>query len=249
MVRSKPLSLILVALLALPSMSYPQAVNPVSYDVVYLYDVDEGTEKFCALSSPTQPISVGEKIEATASLTVTAVSGSPFLNVAVGDQLLVTNSDGTPYRLAVGARASASSITVAGLDSAGAVMTTLTLTNASFTYRTLSCGTGINDGVIDVSRIRNKVIEGFISASSLSSGNLQMRLLCRTNHGSPWVQVVPALTPPAVTATYYGWATGVLGVFAATTIDGFGQCKVGFSLSGTDTGADDLASVSISGIS
>ncbi|TXH14896.1 MAG: hypothetical protein E6R03_08345 [Hyphomicrobiaceae bacterium] len=249
MVRSKPLSLILVALLALPSMSYPQAVNPVSFDVVYLYDVDEGTETFCSLSSPNQPIPVPEKIQAAASLTVTAVSGSPFLNVAVGDQLSVTNSDGTPYRLSVVARASASSITVAGLDSTGVLYTAITLTNASFTYRDLACGTGINDGVIDVSRIRAKVFLGYISVSSLGSGNLRMRIQCRTAPGVPWVQVLPALTPPAVTATYYGWATTVLGVFSGTTIDGYGQCRVGFSLSGTDTGADDLVSVSISGIS
>jgi hypothetical protein len=246
----KAISLLIVAALCIPSVASSQTVNPVAFDVVYLYDVDEGAEAFCALSPVNSPFQVGSKIQAAASLTVTAVSGTPFESVSVGDQLLVTNSDGTPYRLAVSTRASGTSITVAGIDNnTGSLLASLTLTNASFVYRKLSCGTGINDGVMDVSRIRNKVFEGFISASSLSSGNLQMRVQCRTAPGSPWLQMVPALTPPAITPTYYGWATGVLGVFAGTTIDGFGQCRVGFSLSGTDTGADDLASVSLSGIS
>lgn len=227
-----------------------QPVNPVNYDASYLVDVDEGAETFCVLSSPNQPFQVADKIQAAASLTVTAVSGTPFLNVAVGDQLLVTNSDGTAYRLVVATRASSTSITVAGINSAtGAMFASVTLTNASFVYRRRSCGTGINDGVIDLSLIRNKVLEVYISQSSLSSGNLQARVQCRTSQGSPWVQMVPSVTPPSVTATYYGYATGVLGFFAATTIDGFMQCRVGGSLSGTDTGAADYLSVSISGIS
>lgn len=241
---------VLLAFSPVFSVVNAQTVQPVSYDVLYLYDVDEGAEAFCSLVTPyNTPILVGDKIQAAASLTVTAVSGSPFLNVEVGDQLLVTNSDGTTYRLAVSTRTSATQISVVGLDSAGALLASLTLTNASFSYREQVCGTGINAGVIDVSRIRNKVLLFYISASSLSSGNLQARVLCRTQAGSPWVQMVPSLTPPSVTATYYGWATGVLGLFAATTIDGFGQCRIGLSLSGTDTGADDLVSVSISGIS
>lgn len=227
-----------------------QPVNPVNFDASYLVDVDEGAETFCVLSSPNQPFRVGDKIQAAASLTVTAVSGTPFLNVAAGDQLLVTNSDGTAYRLVVATRSSSTSITVAGINNAtGAMFASVTLTNASFTYRRRSCGTGINDGVIDLSLIRNKVLEVYISQSSLTSGNLQARVQCRTSQGSPWVQMIPSVTPPSVTATYYGYATGVLGFFAATTIDGFMQCRVGGSLSGTDTGAADYLSVSISGIS
>lgn len=232
-----------------------QPVNPVNFDASYLVDVDEGAETFCVLSSPNKPFQVADKIQAAASLTVTAVSGAPFLNVAVGDQLLVTQGGtgadaGTAYRLVVATRASSTSITVAGINNAtGAMFASVTLTNASFVYRRRSCGTGINDGVIDLSLIRNKVLEIYISQSSLSSGNLQARVQCRTSQGSPWVQMIPSVTPPSVTATYYGYATGVLGFFAATTIDGFMQCRVGGSLSGTDTGAADYLSVSISGIS
>lgn len=248
----KKVSRIIVTLLVLaftPAV-YAQAVNPVSFDASYLVDVDEGAETFCVLDSYVQPHPVGDKIQAAASLTVTAVSGSPFLNVSAGDQLLVTNSDGVAYRLVVATRSSSTSITVAGIDnSTGSMFASVTLTNASFSYRKRSCGTGINDGVIDLSKIRNKVIEVYISQSSLSSGNLQARIQCRTSQGSPWVQMLPSVTPPSVTATYYGYATGVLGLFAATTIDGFSQCRVGGSLSGTDTGAADYLSVSISGIS
>lgn len=251
----KKASKVLAVLLSLACVFAPldvfaQAVNPVSFDASYLVDVDTGAETFCVLDSYIQPHPVADKIQAAASLTVTAVSGSPFLNVAVGDQLLVTNSDGTSYRLVVASRSSATNITVDGISNAtGAMLASVTLTDASFSYRKRSCGTGINDGVIDVSRIRNKVLEVYISQSSLSSGNLQARVQCRTSPASPWVQMVPALTPPAVSATYYGYATGVLGIFAATSIDGFAQCRVGGSLSGTDTGAADYLSVSISGIS
>lgn len=250
----KRLGKIAFAVLAILAVVFPatvssQPVNPVVYDANYFVQVDAGAEKFCSLVTPyNTPIPVGEKIQATASLTVTAVSGSPFANVEAGDQLLVVNSDGTPHRLTVATRASAASITVAGLDSTGALYTALTLTNASFKYRENVCGTGINDGVFDVSKIRNKVITPYISANS-QNGNFQLRLECRTGPGVPWTQVVPELTPPAVTPTYNGYATGVLGIFSATSIDGFGQCRVGMSFSSTDTGAADYASVSISGIS
>lgn len=242
--------IVILLILTLTPAVYAQAVNPVSFDASYLVDVDEGAETFCVLDSYIQPHPVGDKIQAAASLTVTAVSGSPFLNVAAGDQLLVTNSDGVAYRLVVATRSSSTSITVAGINNAtGAMFASITLTNASFSYRKRSCGTGINDGVIDLSKIRNKVIEVYISQSSLTSGELQARIQCRTSQGSPWVQMIPSVAPPSVTATYYGYATGVLGFFAATSIDGFSQCRVGGSLSGTDTGTADYLSVSISGIS
>jgi len=245
------LSVLAILLALFPIFAFSQTVQPVVFDALYLYDADEGSEQFCSLITPyNSPIPVSDKIQAAASLTVTAVSGSPFANVAVGDQLLVTNSDGTTYKLSVATRASATSITVAGLNnSTGSELASLTLTNASFKYRTLSCGTGINDGVIDISHGRNKAIGVFISQSSLSSGNLQLRVECRTGPGGVWYQMAPSLTPPAITPTYYGYATTVLGKFAATSIDGFMQCRVGVSLSGTDTGADDHVSVQVSWIS
>jgi hypothetical protein len=246
---ARALMLFAALTMSMPNLASAQTITPVAYDALYLYNVDEGAEQFCVLKTPfNQPIPVSSRIQAAASLTVTAVSGSPFLNVEVGDQLLVTNSDGTPYRLAVSTRASATSITVVGINSStGAMLSTLTLTNALFSYREIECGTTPNAGVIDISRVGAKVLLPYISQSSLNSGNLQIRVLCRTQSGVPWVQVAPAVTPPSVTATYYGYATTVLGLFAADSIAGYGQCRVGFSLSGTDTGAVDLVSISVSG--
>ena len=236
-----------LAILFLPIAAFSQT-NPVVYDAAYFIQVDAGAEKFCSLVTPyNQAIPVPEKIQATASLTVTAVSGNPFTFVEAGDQLLVVNSDGVSHRLTVATRASATSITVAGLDSTGALYTALTLTNASFKYRENVCGTGINDGVIDVSQIGYKVITPYISANT-QDGNFQLRIQCRTGPGVPWSQMVPTLTPPAVTATYNSYATGVLGIFSGVTPDGFTQCRVGVSFSTTDSGAPDYVSVSLSGI-
>lgn len=107
--------------------------------IIAKYDLDAASYTYCLLGSPNPGPGRVETSGSSATVTAVATLSDPFTNVAVGDELYISGPQGSFLRT-VTARASATSITVdsaVNLDVDGGY---------TFTYKTLSCGTGVTDG-------------------------------------------------------------------------------------------------------
>lgn len=177
-----------------------------SVQVMYRYNLNSTTEIFCALGPET---SVAERVQDATSTTMTAVSGSPFLNVAVGDMIRGTDlpaNGSDSYINSVVARASAASITI---NTALSGEVNPTLTSATLFYRSLRCGTAVNSGAFSMAKYGRVTVQIDITQLVLAvpgTSTIDARILCRTGATAQWLQVYPVLIPPAVTATYVGLA-------------------------------------------
>ena len=195
--------------------------------VFYDRDLDSTTEEYCALAAPLTGLEA-LRITSSASTTVTAVSGSPFADVAAGTYLRITDSDGTRYDRAVLSKSSSTSIVVTGAA--------LTLTSASFQAATISCGTGVDSGAFDVYGYKTVTITYEIAQQN-TTGGIKFRLQCRSSSGAPWRQLDPALVPPAVGPTYGDAFTATGGAYWTLEAP-MSQCRVGMFIVTADDGGD-----------
>lgn len=192
--------------------------------VVTLYDLSQTVNPtYCALG----PVKVGNApISAAASNTITS-AGTPFAAINVGDELQISSATATPpfYLVGVEAKASSASITGAYRDPVTRASATMTFTNATFQYRSLTCGTGAENGIIPVNYGPFTIQ---ITTERFNAGSISWHVQCRTAAGSPWNQVSPPLAIPASTATFDSiTATSTYGVATSTA---WAECRVGMFL-------------------
>lgn len=189
-----------------------------------------GTPVYCA---PSTPINVSDRVTASASTTLTAVSGTPFADVAVGAMLNIVDTNGVATKRSVTIRASATSVTLSG---AAVTITSGKIQGDSFN---VSCGTTSAFGWFNVTGSNKFQVQVDIG-QQVNTGGLQFHLQCRATPEGAVVQVYPALTFPTVTPSYSSaLASGTTGSFLLGTQDVFSQCRVGMMIATTDD-ANDL---------
>ena len=224
MKKLSPLAVLLAAAVLLGLASSSQA-GP-ARTLLWQYNLNSTTEIFCGLGPE---FDGSNRVTASASTTVTAVSGSPFANVQVGARILITDSNGTSYERAVTVRNSATSIVISG--------TGVTITSGVFKAQNVTCSTSNNDaGAFAVDEFSSFTV-GISISQQVTTGGIQFRLQCRVAGGGPWVQQYPALTPPAVGPTYSPAYTST-GQFTLGSQDAFGECRVGMLIVTNDDGND-----------
>ena len=167
-------------------------------------------------------------IQATASTTVTAVSGTPFANVSVGDMLIITNSDNVVTNKSVLAKASGASITVS--------LPAITLSNASFRWRKMQSGTAVTNGGFPVSDYSTLTVEVSVEQLSLASGGINISLECRANPSAAWAPAYPVAVPPAAQVPFNVTAVGS---YLLTSIGVYDSCRVALKLTGADDASGD----------
>ena len=131
------------------------------------------------------PVKAGSSNATTSgsSATVTAISGTPFDDVAVGDMLIFSDPYSPPTYRIITAKASGASITVDaaitldGPPNAAAV-------GYPFSYRTLTSGTGAADGWVLVGGLTNKLLSLYISQLNVT-GAIYFSVECRVDSVGP----------------------------------------------------------------
>lgn len=193
--------------------------------VLTLYDLSQTlTPTYCALSSTSK--TGNAPISAAGSNTITS-SGTPFADIAVGDELQISSATASPtfYLIGVEAKASSASITGAYRNPSTHASATMTFTNATFQYRTLTCGTGNENGIIPVN-FGPFTIQ--VTTERFAAGSISWHIQCRTNAGSPWNQISPSLAIPASTATYD--SITAVSSYGVSTMNSWAECRVGMFL-------------------
>lgn len=219
--------LLALALALLAGASQAQTSN-VPTTIAWQYNLNETvTPIYCA---PGSKISTSARVTATASTTLTAVSGEPFANVAVGAMLHFVDLNGTDFRRAVTVRNSATSVVVSGAN--------LTATSAMIQSdsQNLSCGTTSAFGAFAVDKFNKWGVEIQIT-QQVNTGGLQFHLQCRNDGDADWTQVYPELTLPTMTLSYTPAITAT-GRFTLQTESIYSSCRVGMSIVTTDDGND-----------
>lgn len=221
-------NLLALAIAALAGVAQAQTSNTPK-TVLWQYNLNQagGTPIYCALSDK---VSTFDRVTASASTTLTAVSGAPFTNVRVGAMLHFVDLNGTDFRRTVTVRNSATSVVVSGAS--------LTATSALIQpdSQNVSCGTGATAGWFDVS-IYNKFDVQVEVGQQVNTGGIQFHLQCRASGEAQAVQQYPALTFPTVASSYTPALTGV-GPLGLGTSDPFFQCRVGMFIVTADDGND-----------
>jgi len=218
----KFLSSLLIAI----AIARPASAEVIVRTELFRYNLNTTTETFFVLGG--SPGTAGTAlIQATASTTVTAVSGSPFTSVSVGDMLIISNSDGVEYEKSVIAKASGASITVS--------LPAVTLTSASFRWRKLASGTADTNGGFPVGTFSGYTVQVSVDQLSLASGGIDIRLQCRTSPKASWAPAYPATTPPTAQVPFNVTAVGS---YTMPTVAIYDSCRVGLKLSGADDATD-----------
>jgi len=203
--------------------------------ITYRFNLNATSETFCALSL-NGPFQVPVPVVTSGSSTTVTGTGA-FTNIGVGDQINGTDSPvggGELWTAVVMARASADSITVD---------TAVNLNSSTLFYRTLSCGTGNNNGAFDISLSGRSTIQIDIAQLVLANpgvSTIDSRIQCRVDPSAAWLQVYPVLVPPAVTATYVSLA--VVGGWGKEVNGTYSQCRVGLRITAADDAAGDAGS-------
>jgi hypothetical protein len=230
---------LLAAFLAiLTAASAPVQAQSQSQQLViqFKYNLNSTTETYCALGNEVTDL---DRVQDATSTTMTAVSGTPFANVAVGDMITGVDqpsSGGESFVNSVVARASATSITI---NTAISPDVNPTLTSATLKHRTLACGTAPNSGAFNVAIFKYFTVQIDIQQMVLltpGTSSIDTRIVCRTGNMSQWLQVYPILVPPAVTPSYV--SSTVVGGWARTFNEEFSQCRVGMKINSADDAGD-----------
>lgn len=220
----------LIATLILALIAAPVAPQGFSADRAVLaavYDLDSASYIYCAtrgINGTTtdrnkNPPQGAHLIDAAAGSTTVTSDGSrsSFNNVLVGDILFI-NRAGVTLERVVMTKADANSITVnAALNAAATV-------DATFTFRTLSCGTTDTSGAFPVQGFHSFTIQVILAQENSASTDYQVE--CR-NFG-------PGMAWSIVNGPNND--TGVFNDIFATDL-GFSECRVGAKVN-TDDGAD-----------
>jgi hypothetical protein len=223
------LAVILVSLLAVTALA---DIPPEFRPIVAAYDLTSTSYTYPLLGNP---LSGSANVKTSgSSTTVTAASGTPFADVAVGAELTIQTDVTTRVVRAVTAKASDTSITVdtaANLSGNGS-------TGYPFSYRPLSDGTGLTQGWIKVSQYseKNYVFE----VNTINATNITVRVECKSSGdmASP-IQIYPATGGTGQCGTGVVTTAGITGRCAVVSYEPWDQCRVGFILTG-DTGAQSI---------
>lgn len=237
MTRRLPFLALLIAL-AVPAAAQPRNVfAPIAVG----YDLDSTASIYCRLTGTSGPFSSAKSssiaIETSGSsttLTKSVASSGPFAVVEVGDVILVRDSSNALQILTVDAKAGADEITVDTAVDLGTV-------GVDWQYRTLSCGTGANDGWINTARFEQTLVCVEPKAGT-STGAFHWHLEVKTAaDGAGPVQAYPdnsttkpATVEPGGVGYDYGQCVNV------TTPHDWLRVGLGFATGGddgTDTGA------------
>lgn len=226
----KPVKLLLAIVVALIA-GVAQAQTNAQKIVLWQYNLNQTvTPIYCA---PGANIVTSYKVTAANSTTLTAVSGTPFANVSVGDMLVITDGvNGTRYRRAVTIRTSDTSVVISG---AAVTIASGTIEGSGLSVK-ISCGTTAAFGAFSVSGFNKISVQVQITQQN-NTGGISFHLQCRVSPDADWVQQYPALTPPAVGPTYSPAYTST-GQFTLGSQDAFGECRVGMLIVTNDDGND-----------
>jgi hypothetical protein len=177
------------------------------------YDLDATSYTYCLHGNEQAgPASVQTSGSST---TVTAVTGTPFANLGVGDVMSWTINSLPSYRI-VSAKASSISLTV---NSA------ITLTGDAFRYRPLACGTGSGDGWFNTGDGYNvKTITIFIPQMD-ATGGVTASIECRNAGVQSQLETV-------------NYAAATTNGDARRVDAACEQMRVGFKIVTADDGAD-----------
>jgi hypothetical protein len=223
-------------ILGLAPRVHAQAANFDWQQVLWKFNLNATSESFYALPA-TAPVPGSALIETSgASTTITAVSGTPFANLAAGDTLFITDSlagGGESYTKTIVTRTSSTSIVVNNTISPDV---TANLVNATFSYKKLNTDvTGNNAGAFGVPyRSFTVVIQ---LDQIVVTDYIDFKLYCRAAGASKWIQQAPVVTPPATSATaYQPTAAWWVAIDASGLVRS--ECRVGASIHTADDGND-----------
>jgi len=141
--------ILLLAALALATPLWAQSSQELRANFAHLYDLDSTSLTYCVMTgngSPFGPPNAGTlNVETSgSSATVTAVSGTPFTDLAVGDTITGYLSTGVSNTVVIVAKATGAEVTVSSAvnwDETGGV---------PFTWWDQTCGTAATNGWIPV---------------------------------------------------------------------------------------------------
>jgi len=163
--------LIFLAFAVLAPTSQAQGIESATF--VATYDVASTSYIYCTTSA-LKPGTANIETSGS-STTVTAVSGTPFESLAVGDDIQVTLA-GVATRRRLTAKASAISVTV---DSA----INLDVDNGyGFQWNDVTCGTAATNGWIPVSGLRNKAVQ--INLDTINAASIEWKIQGRVKGGA-----------------------------------------------------------------
>lgn len=219
-------ALLLAFALAVP---FPAAAQSGAQNVISTsflnYDLNATTATYGAWSvwkaGPTSSL-----VTASASTTVTAVSGTPFDLVAVGDQVSFQIS-GVDTQRFVATKTSGTQITVSGAG------ITLAAAGQQFQYRNFNVGTAATNGWINVNTWANKNVNISI-ATMTGTGGIDMTIQCR--YGGD------GALPFNVYATVFNYSAA--GTDIQPIVEPCSSVRVGLNWHTADTaGTDDITVV------
>lgn len=212
--------------LGVPSRA--QVANEDSLVLASRYDLDSASLIYCATTGINgtssdrnrEPPQGAARVASAASSTTVTSTGTlgSFTNVAVGDILFINVRGVTQYRT-VTARASANSITI------GTLLSTVAVTDATFSYRRLACGTADTSGAFPVTGVHALTVQVVLAQEVSTSTDYQIE--CRLLGPNTAWSIVNG--PNNDTSTFND-------IFATDLP--FDECRVGLKVN-TDDG-DDL---------
>lgn len=192
--------LALFSAVAFVPASFAQTPGFSSVPIVLNHDFDDVAPTYCILGPDfdSSKQGLGNVKTAGSNATVTAATGTPFAGLAKGSVITVRPGSagaGLPqerYVLAVG---SSSSLTIntatdwSGNGTAG----------FPWTYKNLTCGTGLGAGWFSVSGYSEKAIHFQIDQLVLASGSVAVTIQCKGS--SVWSSPTPVYPPSAPAST------------------------------------------------
>lgn len=208
--------------LALLALLFAAQVQAEDRTYVNQYDLNATTYTYC-VTAGTSSQGVGAIQTSGSTTAVTAVSGTPFDPLSVGDQIEVTVS-GSVLRRSVTAKASGSAITVSSaIDLTGGY---------PWKWRSVSCGTASTAGWIGVGPTYSKNVK-FEILTEASTGGVDLSIECRfPGDGSNPIQI------------YFGNYTGTTAPTNGDVIPIMENCtdvRVGMKWHTADAGVDSVS--------
>jgi hypothetical protein len=200
------------------------------------YDVDSATYTACRTigsgSAIQTPVPLVGPVN-SAGTTLTAVSGTPFAGLAVGDVLVMppTATGVLPEIRSIITYTSNTSVVV---DTAP----TATLTNAQLSRLQQRCGTGDDAGWLKITDYTNVTLTIQVAQINTTTG-IDAIVECRSNApGALPSQVYPDNSTAAASRTYTAAGHESRSRISISSAAGCPQVRVMFKLKSTDDGAD-----------
>lgn len=223
----------LLLLVCWPAIALGQGLEERTF--LRAYDLDSTTLTYCVSSQLNTGI--GRIKTSGSSTTVTTVTAgqSVFAPITVGDTITV-NVSGTEVFRTVTAKASDTSITVnaaVDLENSG--------NGYPWSYRDVACGTGANDGWLNVAGYKDKVLTFGYDAGDATDG-VDVRWECKTSvPGANPVTVYPGETDGCGGATlssgFCNFATASVGItnrLALVVYEPWAYCRIGIKIRTAD---------------